>query len=122
MRTFAYNFKLRPRNQEESQVIKKIIRSFKKNSAPKRSTGNIFLLTPNIFTIKYVYGATGGDHPYMNKIKPCALRTFSVNYTPDNSYMTYGDGGLTGYDISLSFGEIAPIYADDHEDTQGMSY
>ena len=122
MRTFAYNFKLRPRNQDESQVIKKIIRSFKKNSAPKRSTGNIFLLTPNIFTIKYVYGATGGDHPYMNKIKPCALRTFRVNYTPDNSYMTYGDGGLTGYDISLTFGEIQPIYADDHDDTQGMSY
>lgn len=122
LRTFSYNFKLRPRNQEESQVIKKIIKSFKKNSAPKRSPGNIFLLTPNIFTIKYVYGVTGGDHPYMNKIKPCALRGFNVNYTPDNSYMTYADGGLTGYDITLAFGEIAPIYADDHDDTQGMSF
>ena len=53
----------------------------------------------------------------MNKIKPCALRGFNVNYTPDNSYMTYGDGGLTGYDISLTFGEIEPIYANDHDET-----
>lgn len=122
LRTFNFNFKLRPRNQEESQVIKKIIRAFKKNMAPKRSEGNIFLLTPNIFTIKYTMGSTGSDHPYMNKIKPCALRNFGVNYSPDNSYMTFADGGLTGYDITLTFGEILPIYADDQENAEGMGY
>ena len=120
LRTFNFNFKLRPRFKDESDQIREIIRAFKKNMAPSRSTGSIFLTTPNIFEIKYEFN--GDQHPYMNKIKPCALQAFSVNYTPDGSYMTYGDGGLTGYDISLTFGEIEPIYADDHEDSQGMSY
>ena len=58
----------------------------------------------------------------MNKIKPCALTNFGVSYTPDGSYMTYDDGGLTGYDISMTFGELTPIYADDHEKVGGMGY
>ena len=39
----------------------------------------------------------------------------NVNYTPEGSYMTYSDGGsMTGYDLSLSFKELEPIYKDDH--------
>ena len=79
------------------------------------------LVTPNIFKINYYFN-DGADHPYMNRLKPCALTNFKVNYTPDNSYMTYGDGGLTGYDINLSFSEIAPIYADEIQNTTGMGY
>ena len=40
----------------------------------------------------------------------CSFTNFKVNYTPDNNYMTYHDGGMTGYDINLSFSEIVPIY------------
>ena len=58
----------------------------------------------------------------MNKIKPCALTGFSVNYTPEGSYMTYADGGsMTGYDLSLTFKEIEPIYRDDQENSPGES-
>ena len=120
LRNFNFNFRFRPRSPEESEQIRSIIRTFKIAMAPKRTTGNLFLRTPDIFTIKYMHN--GGAHQFMNRIKPCALKSMKVNYTPDNNYMTYTDGALTGYDLSLSFGEIVPIYADDQQNVGGMGY
>ena len=82
----------------------------------------MFLLTPNIFTLEYIYNSTGGNagqtHPYLNMFKPMAMTSFNVNYTPDGTYMTYGDGSLTQYDVQMSFGEIEPIFADDYDASQ----
>lgn len=111
LRTFNFNFKFRPRFKEENEEIRKIIKAFKRNMHPQRSAGEMFLLTPNIFRIKYYHDDV--PHPYLNEIKPCALVNFKVNYTPDNNYMTYGDGGMTGYDVNMSFSELVPIYADE---------
>ncbi len=93
--------------------------------AAQRSTSNLFLLSPNIFKLKYISGFDKEQNPYMNKIKPCALSAFNVNYTPDGSYMTYNDPNnpsMTSYDIGLSFSEIEPIYADEIKNTTDMSY
>ena len=111
LRTFNFNFRFRPRFEEENKEIRKIIKAFKRNMHPQRSSGEMFLLTPNIFKIKYYHDDV--PHPYLNEIKPCALVNFKVNYTPDNNYMTYQDGGMTGYDVSMSFSELVPIYADE---------
>ena len=114
LRTFNFTFKLTPRNIEESEVIRKIIRAFKRNSAVQTATSAFFLKSPRIFKLEYIY-KDGGQHPYLNKFKPCALTNFSVNYTPDGSYMVFNDtGSLTAYDIQLSFTEIVPVYADDY--------
>ena len=121
LRSFNFNFKLRPRFPEEAERCKEIIRSFKRNMHVQRSTKEIFLKTPNIYKIKYIHNNTE-EHPFMNRLKPCALTNFKVNYTPDNAYMTYPDGSMIGYDISLSFGEIAPIYADEIDEQGGTSY
>ena len=120
LRTFNFNFKFRPRFEAESIMIRQIIKAFKRAMAPQRSAGNLFLQTPNVFKITYTHA--GGDHPFMNHIKPCALRDFVVSYTPDNSYMTYPDGGLTGYDIQFTMGEILPIFQDDHDTVGGTGY
>jgi len=121
LRSFSFNFAFRPRSQDESQMIRSIIRTFKRAMAPIRSTSSFFLQTPNVFKIKYILNS-GEEHPFMNRIKPCALQNFSVSYTPDGSYMTYDDGGLTGYDVTMTFGELTPIYADDHEEAGGMGF
>jgi hypothetical protein len=121
LRSFSFNFAFRPRSQDESQMIRAIIRTFKRAMAPIRSTSSFFLQTPNVFKIKYILNS-GEEHPFMNRIKPCALTNFGVSYTPDGSYMTYDDGGLTGYDVKMSFGELTPIYADDHEEAGGMGF
>ena len=116
MRSFNFNFTLTPRDREEARTCRKIIRAMKRNMSPQRSDQNLFLKTPRIFELKYIYGEGNTEHPFMNKFKPCACRSFNVNYTPDGSYMTYaGEPSMTSYTIGMSFGEIEPIYADDYK-------
>ena len=112
LRSFNYQFRFTPREKEEARVIKRIIKFFKKNMAPQKSSSSLFLQTPNVFKLKYIY-KNGLPHPYLNKIKTCALTSFNVDYTPDGSYMTYDDGSMTSYNVSMSFGELNPIYEDE---------
>lgn len=120
LRQFNFNFKLTPREPAEAQVIRDIILTLKRASAPKREGGQLFLKFPDIFKLEYIYQG-GGQHPFMHKFKPCALTNLSVDYTPDGSYMTYKDvPSMTAYNLSLSFGEIEPIYSDEQQ--TGMGY
>ena len=113
LRSFNYNFRFTPREQKESLMVRRIIKFFKKSMAPILSKeGGLFLESPHVFKLKYIH-KNGGQHPFLNKIKPCALQNFSVQYAPDGSYMTYKDGSMTAYNISLTFGEINPIYDKD---------
>ena len=120
LRQFNFNFKLTPREPAEAQVIRDIILTLKRTSAPKREGGQLFLKFPDIFKLEYIYQGSG-QHPFMHKFKPCALTNLSVDYTPDGSYMTYKDvPSMTAYNLSLSFGEIEPIYSDEQQ--TGMGY
>lgn len=124
LRTFNYSYRLTPRDAAEANTIKSIIKFFKKNMAPKKTTTGIFLKTPNVFKLKYIF-ANGDQHPFLNNIKVCALTSFTVDYTPDGSYMTYGDGSMTSYQIGMQFNELDPIYHNDYDEgegTQGMGY
>ena len=112
LRTFNYTYRFTPREDKEAQEIKKIIKFFKKNMAPKRNKGKVFLESPNVFRLRYFF-KNGEEHPFLNKIKKCALQSCTVQYTPDGSYMTYDDGSMTSYELGLSFGELNPIYNDD---------
>ena len=123
LRTFAYSYRFTPREEKESLMIKKIIRFFKKSMAPNRGPQRIFLESPNVFKLKYIYGPTKNQHPFLNKIKMCALQSFDVQYTPDGSYSTYDDGSMTSYQVSLQFGELNPIYAEDYDESENdMGY
>ena len=122
LREFKFGFALSPRSQSEAQVVKNIISFFKKHMAVQRSSSTLFLQTPDIFTIKYMHN--GSEHPYINKIKPCALQGFGVDYAPAQ-YMTYQDGSMTSYGLTMSFKELKPVYRDDQDnaiDGGGIGY
>ena len=122
LRTFSYNFNFTPRDDREAKTIRTIIKVVKKAMAPKRRKAAIFLNVPAVFKIKYLMRGTT-EHPFLNKIKPCAMVGFNVDYTPDGSYMTYGDGSMTSYKVRMDLAEIEPIYNDDIElDSQNMGY
>lgn len=112
LRTFTFNFSMSARYQGEAEEIRKIIRFFKQGMSVKRSNGFLFLKAPHIFDIQYLY--KGSDHTYLNKIKTCALQNFSVNYTPAGNYATFDNGAMTQYNLTMSFGEIEPIFDDDY--------
>ena len=115
LRSFNFNFTLTPRDPEEAGIVRRMVRAMKRNMTPQRTTEALFLKSPRIFELEYIFGDTNREHPFMNKFKPCACTSFTVNYTPDGSYMTYrGEPSMTSYQISMSFGEIEPIYADEY--------
>jgi hypothetical protein len=119
LRGFQFNFSLSAREPDEAIVIRKIIRFFKQGMSVKKAASTLFLKAPNTFKIGYIYGKDGTDHPWINKIKECALTNFTVNYTPAGNYATFEDGAMTQYDLGLTFSELDPIYDNDYgiEDT-----
>ena len=116
LRSFRFTFTMSARSRTEATQIKKIIRFFKQGMSVKKSTDNIFVVSPNIFTIKYQLGNTEGDHPSIGKIKNCALTDLNTTYGNGNTYMSYDDPTrtMTQYKIDLSFQELDPITDDDY--------
>ena len=113
LRTFSLTWKMSPRDYEESEMIKNIIRLFKQSMAVKRSESLVFLKSPNTYKLRYL---TAGkrEHKFLPKIKECALTGCSVNYTPDGNYQTYENSSMVAYEMTLNFAELEPIYHDDY--------
>lgn len=127
LRSFNFSFPLAPRNKEESEDIMDIIRTFKENMVPKKSTAEningLFLKTPNVFKLTYMTGSE--EHKFLNKFILSALVNMSVNYTASGVYMTYNDGSKTPVHMvmNLSFQELNPVYLEDYNNvTEGVGY
>jgi hypothetical protein len=126
LRAFKFQFKLTPRDQNESLEVRNIIRFFKSNMSPQAGTlspdkPTYFLKTPNVFQLTYKQGSK--EHPFLHRFKLCALESMSVNYTGENVYATYGDGTPVSMIMDLSFKELEPIYADDYNTNEdGVGY
>ena len=126
LRSFRFSFKMTPRSSAEAEQIKLIIRSFKRNMAPKTaaaanksgSRGNFFLKSPNIFDLRYRSG--NQDHPFLHKFKQCFLTDVSVNYTGEGVYATYEDATPVSMILDLSFKELEPVYDVDYDSEQGQ--
>ena len=114
LRGFQFSFDLVPRSKKEAEEVVKIIRFFKQGMAPIRSKANLFLLSPNVFQVHYVRNATE-DHPYIGKMKECAMTNFGVDYTPQQNYSTLTDGFMTAYRITMDLKELEPVFNDDYE-------
>lgn len=115
LRTFKFSFKMTPRNKNESDQVKLILRSLKQNMSPRSGSGDkgYFLKTPNIFELKYRKG--NEDHPFLHRFKQCALTDIAVNYTGENIYATYGDATPVSMIMDLTFRELEPIYYEDYD-------
>jgi hypothetical protein len=119
LRPFTFNFKLSARGTKDRDEIRQIIRFFKQGMAVQRTQSQLFLKAPHTFKIQYLHKSK--DHPYINLIKECALQSFTVNYTPEGNYMTFADGLMTSYEISMQFQELEPIFNDDYGNLDGKS-
>ena len=115
LRSFKFAFTMSARSRTEATQIKKIIRFFKQGMSVKKSNNNIFVVSPNIFTINYKTG-DGREHPSIGRIKQCALLDLNTTYGNGNTYMTYNDPDrtMTQYKIDLTFQELEPITEDDY--------
>ena len=122
IRNFRFQFKFTPRNEKESEQVRLIIRAFKRNMAPQAqggtlNSGNFFLKTPNVFSLRYRTGRK--NHPFLNRFKQCFLSDVQTTYTGEGVYSTYDDGTPVSILLDLSFKELQPIYDIDYDSKPG---
>jgi hypothetical protein len=121
LRPFNFTFKLAARSEGEGKTILEILRFFKRGMSPIRSESNLFLKSPNTFTIEYQH--MGKTNPNIGKIKECALQSVTTSYTPEGQYATFSDGVMVSYSLQMTFSELEPIFTKDYEDSpDGIGY
>lgn len=122
LRAFPFTFEFAPRSRAEAQEVKQIIRIFKQTMSARNggagsgsnTNSGLFISSPSVYQLEYRSG--GNKHPFLNTFKPCALTDISVNYTGSNTYSTYDDGTPVHMQMSLTFKEINPVYAEDYDE------
>ena len=120
LRPFSFTFKMSARSQSEAKIIITILNFFKRGMSSIKTKSNLFLKAPHTFKIQYRH--LGGVHPYIGKIKECALQSITTNYTPEGQYATYVDGYMVSYEIQMQFQELEPIFNNDYESTSEIGY
>jgi hypothetical protein len=124
LRQFSFSFDFAPRDENESIVIKKIIRAFKKSLNAKNSStsesnsSGLFIKSPDVFQLTYKTGAK--NHQFLHKFKPMALLNIGVNYTGAGTYATYDNTAPVHTKIDLTFQELNPIYSEDYDVEEGL--
>lgn len=124
IRSFPFTFEFAPRDRREAQEVKGIIRAFKQSMVPRTDntgeafTSGIFIKSPKVFLISYKSGNKA--HPFLNRFKACALIDMSISYTGSGTYATYQDGTPVHMQMSLTFKELNPIYAEDYDTDEGQ--
>ena len=114
LRSFPFVFDFTPRDPQEAQIVKDIIRTIKRATVAKRGDG-LFINSPDLFQFQYI--ANGNqDHPFLNKFKVGVLENISVDYTASGTYSTYSDKTPVHIRMSLGMKEINPVYAEDYDD------
>tara|TARA_B100001996_G_scaffold371494_1_gene346894 strand:+ start:980 stop:2512 length:1533 start_codon:yes stop_codon:yes gene_type:complete len=119
LRSFSFNWKMTPRDEDEARIIKNIIRFFKQGMAARKMDGSagdssVYLGTPNVFHVQY---KTNQDQNMegLNRIKTCACTGCSINYTPDGVWSAYEEGQPVSTIMALRFQELEPIYDTDYQ-------
>jgi len=129
-RSFSFSFNFIPKSEQESQMVHKIVQTFKEHMLPEYRTfinlgehlGGTYkigsgrvLKIPNTFDIFYFFH--NNENPFLNRISTCYLTSLDIDYGGDK-YVTYEPTKLNdGQEgpppqrtaISLAFTEIETI-------------
>ena len=109
------------RSENEARRINTIIRALKQGMSVRRSKSGLFLLSPNIFELKYITGS-GAQNPHLNKFKMCAMTGMSVNYTPNQTFMALKNDMPVAYQVDMQFTELEPIFNDDYKNDNSIGF
>jgi hypothetical protein len=105
-RTFSFTFKMIPRNAQEQQTIRDIVKTFKFHRAPEKKfkENNQYWLFPSTFDIMFLH--KNEENPWLFKISTCAMTNFEVNHSPEGQYSAHEDGSPFATTITMSFTEL----------------
>lgn len=112
-RSHTFTWKLFPKNEDESEVIKRIIETIKYHILPGISnTSGVLFEYPEMLLVKL--------HPndeYTYKFKPCVVKSFTANYAPSGkpSFYSGPKAAPTAVEISIQLQEIEYLTKYDYE-------
>jgi len=121
MRNFGFSFNMSARSEPEAKEISLIIRSLKQGMSVRRSKSGLFLLSPHVFELKYLAGSST-PNPYLNKFKLCAMTGLNVNYTPNQTFMTFANNMPVAYQVDMQFSELEPVFNDDYTSDNSIGF
>lgn len=122
IRNFSFSWDLYPRNQDEVNMIKDIIETFRYHASPSKFSGTdnandpqIVLRVPAEFTIKFISSTANGfsENEHIPKISRCVITGIGVDYTPTGVFSTLPDNSPVAYTLTLSFSEMAQLTRED---------
>ena len=117
LRDFTLIFLMSPRSDTEARNVRRIINTLKRSMSPKKGKeGSFFLGSPDFFKLRYLH--KNSPHNSLHKFKDCILKDMRMDYTPQGTYATYTDGSMHSYQMTLTFGELDPVFDEDY-DTRG---
>ena len=124
LREFMFTFDFSPRDSYEGEIVKQIIKTFKKSMSAKTSAfggpgAGLLISAPDVFELKFKSGSR--NHPFLNVFKTCALLDIRLDYTASGNYSTYSNGTPVHISMSLTFKELNPIYAEDYDSADAGS-
>lgn len=100
-KTHSFSWKLVPNNENESNIIERILRIFKYHSSPALSPTGAFFAYPEILEIRIF-----PNDEYLYKFKPCVVKSINVNYAPMGPSFYRGSRAPTGVEFSIQLQEI----------------
>ena len=118
LRNFSFNFLFAPNDKYEASEVRKIQKFLKKSMAPSRNSKNrLFIDSPDVFRLRFRSGneRIGG----VGMMKICAMTKCAINYTPENTWMSYSDKNAGAMPVrsnmTCDFTELTPIFQDHYE-------
>jgi len=108
-RRHTFQWRLVPRNKQESDTIEKLVNTFKYHSLPGLSSGAVFFSYPEVLEIKF----RPADQ-YLYKFKPCVVRGITVNYAPNSPSFYRSSSAPTAVQFSVELQEIELITKADY--------
>lgn len=112
LRQFTLDFRLIPRNAQESSDIGTILQVLKMQAAPQISPGTSsrYFIPPSQFQLEFYDGVNHAySNPFLFKTKKCVLEDISIDYSGGGSFATFYTGAPVEIRLSLRFTETVII-------------
>lgn len=108
-RQFVFEVLMAPRNEYESEAIKKIIRTLRFHAAPEISgPSGLTFIPPAEFDITFFN--KGVENVNIPRINTCVLNRIEVDYSPSGVYSTFNNGHPVAVRLSMSFTEVEILH------------
>ena len=105
-RGFNLVYQLFPKNEDESEIIKNIIKEFRYHMYPEYFSEEKFtFIYPSEFDITF-FAESGKENEFVTRISTCVLTDVSVQYTPNGLWSAHDKGAPSVINLQLSFKEI----------------